>query len=1002
MPLPGFIAQEDRLPPRILLVLGFHLLCLVLSPGSALATPMQQLQGHVPPAVAGLHAIGELPKNQRLDLVLGLPLRNQAALHALLQRLYDPASPDYHRFLTPAQFTEQFGPIESDYLALIAFAKASGFELSRTHPNRTLLGVKGSVADIEKAFHVTLRTYSHPSERRTFFAPDTDPSLAFDVPVLTIGGLNNYSLPRPMNLKRPGNASIPSQPLTGSGPGGNYMGNDFRAAYIPDVTLTGSGQTVGLLEFDGYYASDIASYESQAGLPAVPLTNVLLNSYDGSAGQNSDEVSLDIEMAVSMAPGLAAVVVYEDSPFAVNGNSILNEMAAPSQGEPLSLQLSASWTFPTDASTELIFQQFAAQGQSYFNASGDSDAYANPANVPTPAGDTNITIVGGTTLATTNPGGMWLSEKAWNWGYKSNVGYDVGSGGGITSFPIPPWQQGTDMSVNQGSTTSRNIPDVALTADNIWVIYGNGQSGSFGGTSCATPLWAAIIALVNQQAQSYGKPPAGFINPAIYALGNGSSYATCFHDITSGNNTNSSSPNLYYAVPGYDLCTGWGTPNGASFINALVSDALFIAPAAGFTSTGYRGGPFNVTNQTFTLTNLSAASLNWSLANTCIWLNASVTSGLLAPAGSATVLISLGSSVLSLPVGNYSATIWFTNLQDGVVQPRQFALQVQAPPDPLQIFPASGFNSTGYAGGPFSVANQSFTLTNISALSLNWNLVNTSIWLNASSSAGTLAPLSATTLSIGLNSTAASLPPGSYADTLWFTNLTDGAAQPRLFTLSVLSLNLVQNNGFETGDFTGWTKTGTSSAIQAMLVVTNSHYVHSGRYGAALGSQYTLGYLSQTLSTSPGQLYFVSFWLGSPDGYVPNQFMAIWDGNTLFSQSNLPRFGWTNLTFTVTASSSSTVLQFGCLDQPKFLGLDDVSVVPIVPPQFRNASRISGTFICQWTAVPGLSYQVQYKTNLAQTSWANLGGLITATNSLASISDSSSDQNRFYRILISP
>ena len=146
----------------------------------------------------------------------------------------------------------------------------------------------------------------------------------------------------------------------------------------------------------------------------------------------------------------------------------------------------------------------------------------------------------------------------------------------------------------------------------------------------------------------------------------------------------------------------------------------------------------------------------------------------------------------------------------------------------------------------------------------------------------------------------------------------------------------------------------------------------------------------------------LSFWLASPNGYVPNQFQATWDGTTLFNQSSLPNFGWTNLTFMVTASSSSTVLQFGARDQPNYLGLDDVSVLPIVPPQFQSVSRVAGTFNCQWAALPGLSYQVQYKTNLAQSTWANLGNPITATNSLGTFSDSSSDQRRFYRILISP
>ena len=123
----------------------------------------------------------------------------------------------------------------------------------------------------------------------------------------------------------------------------------------------------------------------------------------------------------------------------------------------------------------------------------------------------------------------------------------------------------------------RNIPDVALTADNIYVVYNNGQSGGFGGTSCAAPLWAAFTALVNQQAAANGHATVGFINPAIYSIGNSSSYTSNFHDVTTGNNTNSASPTKFFAAPGDDLCTGWGTPKGQSLIDALTGLAADLA-----------------------------------------------------------------------------------------------------------------------------------------------------------------------------------------------------------------------------------------------------------------------------------------------------------------------------------------------------------------------------------------------------------------------------------------
>src|SRR5438046_2359997 len=172
----------------------------------------------------------------------------------------------------------------------------------------------------------------------------------------------------------------------------------------------------------------------------------------------------------------------------------------------------------------------AAQGQSFFNASGDSDAFTSAVDFPSDS--TNITQVGGTTLSTTGPGGAVVSETVWN------SGGGTGSSGGIGTFDrIPAYQTAMDMSQNGGSTTMRNVPDVALTGANVYVTYNTGSSGAFDGTSCAAPLWAGFTALMNQQATAAGQPSVGFLNPAIYAIGKGPNYATAFHDTTTGNNT---------------------------------------------------------------------------------------------------------------------------------------------------------------------------------------------------------------------------------------------------------------------------------------------------------------------------------------------------------------------------------------------------------------------------------------------------------------------------------
>jgi subtilase family serine protease len=822
-----------------------------------------------------------------MNLAIGLPVRNSQALQTLLRELYDPASPSYHHFLTPAEFTAQFGPDKDQYQAVVAFAQAHHLTVTGSHPNRMLLDVSGAAADVEKSFGIHLRRYQRPGGTGEFFAPDTEPTAPDDVPILDVSGLSNYRPPHPLIHR--GKA----RPHAGSGSGGTYMGGDFRAAYVPGVSLNGAGQTVGLVEFDGFYASDISSYETKAGLPAVPVQTVLLDSYSGKPTTGSDsgnpEVSLDIEMAVSMAPGLSGIISYEAGPYGTP-NDILSRMVS----DNLAKTLACCWSWgggPT-GTTDEYFQTMATLGQSFFCASGDSDAYTageldSASDDNTPSDSPYLTSVGGTTLTTSGPGGSWVSETVWNWGG------GVGSSGGVSSYyTIPAWQQPVSMSANGGSSTYRNIPDVALTGDNVEVYYGDGSTGSFGGTSCATPLFAAFTALVNQQEAAYGLKTVGFVNPAIYALGLGSSYDSVFHDITTGNNISSSSPNEFYAVTGYDLCTGWGTPTGAALINAL-------APS----------------------------------------------------------------------------------------------------PDPMLILPASGFSASGLVGGPFNITSQVFTLTNSGTSTLTWTLSNTSSWLNVSASSGTLASDAATNVTVSLTAAANSLAAGTYTANVWFTNNSTGAGFSRQFVLTTTS-QLIQNGGFETGTFADWTQSGNTAETS---VSSSSLYVHSGKYGAQLGPSGSLGYLSQTISTVPGTAYVVSFWLDNPKAGTPNQFTMSWNGTTLYNQTNLPALSWTNLYYTVTATSGSTVLKFGFVNNPAYIGLDDISVTPVAAPTLQGLIKAATTMQFTLNTTVNAIYQLQYTTTLAPANWINLGSPFLATSTTTIVTDASAtDAQRFYRVIVNP
>jgi subtilase family serine protease len=319
---------------------------LLLSLASAQAAAGAVLRGHVPEAVATSQALGPVDRSTTMSVAVGLPLRNQAELENLLKDLVDPASPGFRQYLTPAQFADRFGPSQDDYQSLADFFEASGLKVTGTHPNRMILDVTGNVTDVEKTFHVSLNRYRHKT-RGVFFAPDREPSIDAGVTILDVTGLDNYMVPRPMDLK-----TLPlaqAMPLTtGSGPAGLFVGNDFRTAYAPGVTLNGAGQSVGLFELDGFYASDVTANFKQAGLPAVPVRTVLLDGFSGNPGSGNVEVILDIMMAAYMAPGATSIIVYEGT----NWNDVLNRMATDNAAS----QLSSSWCFsPTNATTEQIF-----------------------------------------------------------------------------------------------------------------------------------------------------------------------------------------------------------------------------------------------------------------------------------------------------------------------------------------------------------------------------------------------------------------------------------------------------------------------------------------------------------------------------------------------------------------------------------------------------------------------------------------------------------------------
>ena len=538
------------------------------------------LFGHVPmEAMAASRSLGQVPSTQILSLALVLPLRNQADLADLVQGLYDPLDPRFGQYLTPREFQDRFSPTQADYNAVGSFAIQHGLRVIGVHPNRTLIDVEGSAAAVRTTFQVELNHYQHP-DGRVFRAPTSEPTIPASVAGKMTGviGLDTLAVYHP-HLRELAAEDALNAPLAGTGPNGGYSPADIRAAYnLSAAHLTGAGQTLAVFELDGYNASDITAYENAYHLPHVPLQNVLIDGAKNVSGSGAAEVTLDIELQAALAPAAKGIVVYIGPNSTQGILDTFNQIVV----DNVAKAISTSWGAPEAGNSQgalnaenAIFQQMAAQGQSIFAASGDTGAYDNGSvlGADDPAAQPYVCGVGGTRLTANGGGGAWQSETTWN----DSIG---AGGGGISQFwTLPTYQKGLNYTSFMGSSTARNVPDVSLNASPYtgYSIYFGGAWRVYGGTSCAAPLWSAFAALVNQQRLSAGNGLLGFANPALYNIGQSSSYANDFHDILD-NSTN----RYYHAVGGYDDATGLGSFNGLNLLNDLAPTAALSGNTATF------------------------------------------------------------------------------------------------------------------------------------------------------------------------------------------------------------------------------------------------------------------------------------------------------------------------------------------------------------------------------------------------------------------------------------
>jgi kumamolisin len=453
--------------------------------------------------------------------------------------------------LTRAAYASRHGADPASVRLVRGFAKEFGLTAEPAQPGRCTVHVSGSAAAMQKAFGVSLRM--HATDTGSFRVREG----AIQIPeelnghILAVLGLDNRPQARPhFRIAKPRADNISYTPL------------QVAELYGFPAGATASGQTIGLIELGGgYRAADLTAYFKTLGLPAPTVTAV---SVDG--GKNSPttasgadgEVMLDIEVSASIASG-AKIAVYFTSNTDQGFIDAISTAVQDTTNKPSVISISwggpeSSWTMQASTALNAACQAAAAVGVTITVAAGDSGSTDGLTgnNVDFPASSPYVLACGGTKL--TGSGSTISSEVVWN-----ELAIDEGAtGGGVsTLFPLPVWQQSSNVPAPTTSGGGRGVPDVAGDADPStgYEIRVDGETAVIGGTSAVAPLWAGLIALANQK----NGTSAGFINPAIYAT----SAKKALRDITQGNN------GAFSAGPGWDACTGLGSPVGSAVIQVL-------------------------------------------------------------------------------------------------------------------------------------------------------------------------------------------------------------------------------------------------------------------------------------------------------------------------------------------------------------------------------------------------------------------------------------------------
>lgn len=499
----------------------------------------------------GATKVGPCDPKERLQVTVVLRHRSSSKRSKTLAQLAARGER-----LTRAEYEARYGADPKDVEKVKVFAGANRLKVSKVNVGTRTVILSGTADAFSRAFQVSLDRYQHPKGAfRGRTGPVRVPAALKNI-IKGVHGLDNR--PQARAHYRIASAAAAS-----------YTPPQVAKLYNFPSGTSGQGQTIGIIELGGGYSqSDLDTYFSALGISPSPT--VLSVSVDGGKNQPTGdpngpdaEVMLDIDVAGAVAPG-ARIVVY----FAPNTDSgfldAINQAVMDKRNKPSVISISwggpeSTWTSQSLKSYNAALESAAAVGVTVCVACGDdgsSDGVTDgKAHVDFPASSPYALACGGTHLV--GSGDSITDEKVWN-----DLPNNGATGGGVSdAFSLPSWQNAANVptSVNPGNRKGRGLPDVAGDADPLtgYQVEVDGSNTVVGGTSAVAPLLAGLIALFNQALTS----SVGYLNPNLYkkvAISAGT-----FHDITRGSN------GAYQARPGWDACTGWGSPVGAAILRAL-------------------------------------------------------------------------------------------------------------------------------------------------------------------------------------------------------------------------------------------------------------------------------------------------------------------------------------------------------------------------------------------------------------------------------------------------